>query len=263
MEWLIQAFNEKSIIWLLLSSIVAMLSGFVSSWLTYTYISRREILEKSELENRIKKQERIRQEIIRWSNPILASVQELKGRLNNIVDEGYLVLSKDYERQINSSWSISYDYFMNSTLYLFGQYFCWTRMLEEELNFELFESQIEKDNFFFAMRKVSKSLSTFPPSYSCSGRDVQIFRLQQRVIGELLVTVDSKDRRVVISYADFLKRLEDNSDDSFKQHFFPLQNLLEDINPESGCRWKRLLSARQALKELELQCTDLLKVVKK
>jgi hypothetical protein len=83
---------------------------------------------------------------------------------------------------------------MNSTLYLFGQYFCWIRMLEEELNFELFESQVEKDEFFFAVREVSKALSDFPPSYSCSGKDFQVFRLQQRVIGELCVVSDVRDR---------------------------------------------------------------------
>lgn len=258
MKWLLEAFEGNSIAWLFLSSIVAIISGFVSSWLTFYYIKRRELIEKSDLEVQLKKEERIRQEVIRWSNPILASVKELKGRINNIIDEGYLALNKEYKDQVNPNWSISYDYFMNSTLYLFGQYFCWIRMLEEELNFELFESQTEKDDFFRVMKKVSNSLSTFPPRYSCIGKDMQIFRLQQRVIGELCVIVDANDRRRVISYADFLRKME-GGDDSFKLHFYPLRNFLEDISPKSDCRWKRLLATQQALNELESQCIEILK----
>lgn len=148
---------------------------------------------------------------------------------------------------------------MNSTLYLFGQYFCWARMLEEELNFELFESQKEKDDFFRAMKFVSTSLSTFPPDYSCRGKDFQIFRLQQRVIGELCMVIDVNQKRGVISYANFLKKLEDE-DDSFKQNFSPLRNLLEDISPASECRWKRLLAMSIALEELESKCKKILKI---
>lgn len=258
MKWLTEALNENSIMWLLVSSIIAILSGFISSWLTFNYIKRRELIEQSKLELKLKKQERIYQEVIRWSNPILASIQELKGRLDNIVDEGYLALNKNCERQVNPNWSISYNYFMNSTLYLFGQYFCWIRMLEEELNFELFESQVEKDNFFLAVKKVSKSLSSFPPSYDCYGKDVQIFRLQQRVIGELFMILNVSDKRSVISYADFLNKLEDQNK-SFKEHLSPLQDLLEEINPKSDCRWQRLLAVRKALIELELQCIEILK----
>lgn len=260
MNWLHKAFEENSIIWLFLSSAVAIISGFVSSWLTFYYIKRRELIEKSDLEIQAKKQERIRQEVIRWSNPILASVKELKGRINNIIDEGYLALSQKYKDQVNSNWSISYDYFMSSTLYLFGQYFCWIRMLEEELNFELFESQSEKDEFFRSIKKVSKSLSTFPPNYSCVGKDAQVFRLQQRVIGELCMIIDANNRRCVISYADFLRKMEEGND-SFKLHFYPLHNLLEDISPKSDCRWKRLLATQQALNELELKCIEILKIM--
>lgn len=258
MKWLTETFNSSSIIWLLTSSTIAILSGFASSWLTFNYIRRRELIEQSKIEIKLKKQEAIRQEIIRWSNPILAAVKDLKGRLNNIVDEGYLALGKDFENQINSNWSISYDYFMSSTLYLFGQYFCWIRMLEEELNFELFESQAEKDNFFLAVREVSKALSDFPPSYFCSDKDFQVFRLQQRVIGELFVVLDVRDKRHVISYADFLEKLKDK-DNSFNQHLIPLRNLLEDVSPESDCRWQRILTTRKALDKLESRCIEILK----
>ncbi|MCP4373195.1 MAG: hypothetical protein GY797_34585 [Deltaproteobacteria bacterium] len=255
MNWLAEAFTENSIVWLLLSTFVALLSGFVSSWLTYRFVKRREMIESIELEEESEKQERIRQEVIRWANPILAAVKDLEGRLRNILDlAGYLALSENYENQVNSDWSISYDYFMNSTLYLFGLYFAWTRMLQEELNFELFESQRDKDRFFQAIAKVAKSLGSFPPKYSCSGKDTQVFRLQQQAIGELFI-VDGHKHRRCLNYPEFLQKLNDNQ---FSQHLRPLRALLEDVSPESDCRWKRLEVTKQALADLEAHCKDLL-----
>jgi hypothetical protein len=176
MSWLNQAFAERSVAWLLLSTAVALLSGILSSWLTYRFVKRREIVDtvRAEIEKQRhlaviqverEKKERIRQEVIRWANPILGAVKQLEGRLKNILEEdGYLALSKSYEQFVNPSWSISYEYFINSTLFLFGQYFAWVQMLQEELSFELFQTQQDKDDFLVAIAEVAKSLARFPPN---------------------------------------------------------------------------------------------------
>ncbi len=265
MNWFTETFAEQSIGWLLISTVVALISGLLSSLLTYR-LKRQEITDTAladiqkrrhelALEAENSREERIRQEVIRWANPILGTVKDLESRLRNILyNKGYQVLSEESQKQIDLNWSISYDYFMYSTLYLFGQYFAWVQMLQEELNFELFQSQQEKDKFFEAVEKVSSSLGSFPPNYRCSGKDTQLFRLQQRAIGELLILREN-DQRKCLSYPEFLLKL---SDHNFNQHLKPLRSLLEDVDPQDDCRWKRLEATQQALIELKSRCEELL-----
>ena len=205
------------------------------------------------------REERIRKEIIRWANPILGAVQELNSRLDNILDNnGYLVLSKNYEQQINKDWSVSYDYFMPSTLYLFGQYFCWIRLLQEQLSFEFFETQEEKDTFFYYIQKVSKCLGSFPPLYVCKGKDTQIFTLQQRAIAEALIMRESESSRC-IRYHEFLEKMEEPL---ISYHLAPLRMLLEDLSPNEDCKWKRLNATRDALYNLKNYCEELIQLKK-
>lgn len=56
MNWLTQFIEEQSIAWLLLSAIVAMLSGFLSSWLTYRFVKRQEIIDENKLQGEIRKE---------------------------------------------------------------------------------------------------------------------------------------------------------------------------------------------------------------
>jgi len=267
MSWLTDAFAEQSVVWLIISTVVAIIAGFLSSWLTY-HFKRQEIIDSAIADLEKKRQifllemeksrvERVRQEVIRWANPILGAVGELIGRLGNILEhQGYLALSKDGQKRLNPDWSMSYDYFMSSTLYLFGQYFAWVQMLQEKLNFELFQSQKEKDKFFEAIKEVGSSLSGFPPKYQCSGKDTQVFRLQQRAIGELLI-IHENDRIGCLSYPNFLQKM---NDPAFSSHLKPLRLLLEDLNQKDDCRWKRLEATQQALKVLKANCEELLRI---
>jgi len=238
---------------------VSLVSGFASSWLTYRFVKRQELIHIQKLESEKQKRERIRREIIRWANPVLSSVQSLQSQLRNILErDGYLAMRKDYKEQINSNWSISYDYFMNSLPFLFGQYFAWTQILRDELNFELFETQNEKDIFFQSIHRVSRALSSFPPSHHllCQGKDTQVFALQQRAMGELLILREEDNKRCM-SYPDFVENIKT---EKFQQHFLPLIVLLDGVNPDEDCRWKRLEDTTVALKNLEKVCKELLNI---
>ena len=52
MNWFTQTFSNTSIIWLLMFPMVSLLSGFVSSWLTYRFIKRRELIDIQKLRER-------------------------------------------------------------------------------------------------------------------------------------------------------------------------------------------------------------------
>src|SRR4051812_13985321 len=109
MDWLIQGFAEQSIAWILISTFIALVAGVASSWLTYRFVTRRQIADTVEaelykqrgileLETQKEKNERIRQVTIRWANPILGAVRDLEYRLVNILDKGgHRVLNEEYK----------------------------------------------------------------------------------------------------------------------------------------------------------------------
>jgi len=243
---------------------LAAIFGVFSSYLTYFHIKRREIIdtvisdiEKKNIfvtiESENAKKDRIRKEVTRWANPILGAGQDLEARLKNILDnQGYLALNKDYLEEDITNWSISYDYFLKSSLYLFAQYFCWIRMLQENLNFELFQTQHERQDFFAAIEAVSQALGSFPPNYGPGDR--QVFKLQQRAIGELMM-VQNGNHRQCLSYPEFFKKIDE--DLSFRKHIEPLRLLLEDLNSNTS-RWDRLQNTQKQLSILNKACNDLL-----
>lgn len=219
---------------------------------------------RQNLEIQASTEERIKNEIIRWANPILGAVKDLEGRLNNILqNQGFLALDKhpnaNPNYQLNLNWSISYDYFMPSTLYYFAQYFCWVFLLLQELNWLIFKSQTDKDQFFQLINNVRDSLSSFSPSYfipnNLTGKDVQVFTLQQRAIGELLIVSDEKGKGCM-KYSEFQEKYEK---EPLKSMLSSLRELLEAIQPGEH-RWERLKAAKEAITHLREHCEGVLKV---
>jgi hypothetical protein len=266
--------------------LLAVVLSPLTAWLTFKFVKKRELAEslrieiqklelvkkpelattlRNELEREAqvaalteagKRRERVRQEVLRWANPILAAVDGLRYRLANILNEaGYMALDPSWKGRQN--WSMSYDYFMNSSLYLFATYFGYVELLRQSVNFELFESAYEKDEFFNGVQKVSSSLSAFPAPWPCEGSDVQVFRLQQQALGELMIS-GLPDHPRCLTYPNFLNRLQD---EDFKLHLDPLRELLNSVAPQpTDCRWQRLEVALDALTSLAGTCRRLLTV---
>jgi hypothetical protein len=91
------------------------------------------------------RRERLREEVLRWANPILNSVLGLESRLRNILEDRLrLALSPglaDAKRPVDPNWAVSYEYVMPSRLFLFAEYFAWAQLLRERVSLELFESR--------------------------------------------------------------------------------------------------------------------------
>jgi hypothetical protein len=266
-QWFVNAFAEHSIGWLLLSTTAALASGFLSTWLAYRFIKLREINETalSELRKQAEmsrlaaiheREERVRREVTRWANPILEAVKGLSARLGNILNHNsYLALGGEYQEGQIAGWSATHDYFLHSTMFLFGQYFAWTRLVAEELNFELFEHQEAPEKFFETLDEVRKALGRWPLADRCSGKDIQVFTLQQRAIGELLIVCEGETRKCM-GYRKFLSLVHDAE---FEMHLKPLRSLLEATYPDNQCVWSRLQRTMDALIEVEKWCDQLLK----
>jgi hypothetical protein len=236
---------RDELLWLLLTTAVALAAGGISGWVSAAYRRREQ------------RKERIREEVLRWANPILGSVKSLTTRLGNILDDDlYVALDPAGEEWLlDEDWAIDRDYALESTLFVFAEYFAWVQLLHERMNFELFESQETKDEFFAAIWKVSGALSRWPdPLVVGDGQDTQVFVLQQRAIGELLI-VRGGDTPRVLGYPDFLAARKDKP--PFTEMLAPLEELLSGLEKETK-RWQRLENTRGALAELEALCNALL-----
>jgi F0F1-type ATP synthase membrane subunit b/b' len=207
---------------------------------------------------RTAREDRIRQQVVHWANPIFGAVVDLERRLDNILQsEGYLALSPDTEGKISTDWSICYDYFLPSTVYLFCQYFCWIRLLQESLSFELFEKHEAKDDFFEGIRAVGHKLSGYPLDELKDlphGGDCQIFNLQQRAIGEAATVREGSELRCM-RYPEFLVKWPDPD---FKRLLDPMTRFVDKLQPTNARRWKRLDLMAEALKNLQQKCKQLL-----
>jgi len=235
-------------LWLLVTTAVALVAGGVSGWLA------------AELARREERKRRIREEVMRWSNPIFNAVDSLHYRLRNILGNLSPALDssqRDVARPVDPDWSVDHSYALESTLFLFGQYFAWIRLLQQEMRFEVFPSIAAKHEFFSAVHAVSSALAKWPDDrVAGAGEDAQVFSLQQRAIGEALIVRESGVARVM-SYAEFLAAREADVDGTLSRRLKPLELLIIGVDPESK-RWMRLQLAREAVMELRRQCDQLL-----
>lgn len=203
---------------------------------------------------------RLQAQMQRWANPIRVAIKDLEHRLRNVLHMyGYVALSRS--SPLPPNWSADYSYFMASTLYYFAQYFCWTRLLQHELGYELFRSTDDAEVFWDSIERLSDEMSRFPYSdienAETPATDRQVFRLQQRAIGELLVDRSGPSDQV-LTYREFLDKWLDPADAKFRTHIAPLENFLVDLQPQDDVRWLRLEGALNHLVEFRRACNRVL-----
>lgn len=238
----------------LFTSIIAAVFAVASSWLTYRFVNRREMVESHQFEADAERKERVRSELTKWSNDVNVAVDDLYGRLGAVLHQnGYVALNPAFVRAPNAVWSVTHDYYMTSTLFLFGQFFGWIQLLREDVNYEIFRNAREKKELAEAMLNVTKSLGDYPLTY-CMGHDSQVFRLQQRAIAELF-TVSNEGTPRMLRYHEFMQRM---NEPDFAPHLNPLRELLTNVSPEGDCRWPRLEHLYGSLGTLKAECNDVL-----
>lgn len=193
--------------------------------------------EKNKLKQQYDKYDRQRVELKKWTNPILASINGLAGRLNHIdTQKGYKSLGSRHPQ---------YEYYYPSTLYYFTQYLCWIQILKEEINYEIFSEKEKEQAFFTAIRNMNLILRN-------TNSPAPIFSLQQRHIAEIMM-VESNGRRTCMSYNDFTNKLQD--DKKFKDILKPLIDLVETMKGPDKYTAKIL----EAAVKLQNQCQSILR----
>jgi hypothetical protein len=243
----------------------AVILSPLTSLITFRLVKRRELAAELEKEvktdealaashDRRELEERIRQETLRWAGPILSAVDDLRHRLRNLLTDGYRPLDPAW--QPKAEWSITHEYLLSSTMYLFAAYFGYTELLTRSLSPEIFRSLQKKDKFYGALNAVADTANVYPvpDEWSYTPGDCQVFRLQQRAIGELTAVWDSEAPRC-LTYPEFMANL---ADPVFAAHFEPLRALVIGIEPHADGRWVRLAHLRTELDNLAEVCRSLL-----
>jgi hypothetical protein len=242
------------------TTVIVAAIGFVAKSAFQQLLSRDLESHKKRIAIAAAKTDRIQQEVIRWANPIVGAVDELHRRLLNILTkQGYIALAPEPNPPIGSSWSITYDYFLPSTVFLFCRYLCWVRLLEENMSFELFSRHDDKDAFLGKIRAVGHTLSGYPLAelYDLEGEeDRQIFSLQQQALGEALIVRDGCKLRCM-RYSEFLQEWPE---EAFKHEFDVLVAFIDGLQPTDYHRWRRLELMDKALQELDDECRRLLQL---
>lgn len=223
-----QSIKEQSFLWFL---IAALLGGLISAFFKFMF----EVYFQSKLKARWEDQKTLNE--IKF--PFLRACKSLEKRIE-------LVLKNN-----NANWvdDKNDDYFYLSTLYQFGVFFGWIRVLEDKAHLEF--SNNKKTKVFY--RLFSNVLESFtghihfsklvdvPFEEKCKGT---FQRLVIRAMGELMVSFDPKDSTAqtyrMLEFTEFVRRM--NESDDFKKWFGYLGNFIRNLEQSpKDLRWDRLL----------------------
>lgn len=203
--------------------------------------------------------ERLRAQTQRWALPIQGAIEDLRHRLNDVINnDGYLMLDEATTKV--EGWSADYRYYMSSTVYYFAQYFCWTRLMQQQLGHDLFDSTGNMRKFIEYVNDIGDIIGRFPFDPEGDAEDTadfQVFRLQQRAIGELLLTRQASGEQVM-TYREFLDKWTTQDDAAFKQHIAPVIQFLDKLQPNKDLRWTRVTSLLEELGSFSSLCEVLL-----
>lgn len=204
------------LLWLVLSSLVG---GVVGASIKFGF--------EDLLRPMVGDRREARRLVAKYTVPLVRSAESLERRIN--------ILVNNEDRR----WFEADEYFRLSTLYVFGEYMGWIRILEKSFGFLPFESSERGEQFNRCLNGVFRALTSH--AYFRAGpidevSDSLIERFKLTAIGEMMIAADGC---TVIDYTDFVRRYRD--DDEYRGWFSDLEAFLRAAIPENQLRWDRLI----------------------
>jgi hypothetical protein len=192
------------------------------------------------------RQQAAAEQALRYREPLLHAAFNLQTRLYNIASPTHVFLG----RFLTNGTPAEAEYARLNTVYLLGQYLCWSEILRREGQF-IDPVDLQRDRGVMeAMEGVREVLSD---SFEFTDPTLRVFRGEQRAIGEVLLTMtDSPSERVgprwdCLGYAAFVKALEDKDTARwFATLLADLDRLADGLDEHRG----RLVALQHALLEL-------------
>lgn len=222
MSWFTQSFQEHTVVWLLVSSV---LGGIIASAIQFLFedIFRPAIGWRREA----------KQIVRRYAVPLVRSADILERRINILV------------RNEKKHWFDNDEYFRISTLYQFGELLGWIRIVEREVGFLPFESDKRGRQFNERINGIFRALSSHAYFHRRWFPDVDavdaslIPRLMLSAIGEAMTELS--DKKTVIEFTEFVTVYANN--ERFRRWFLELESFLRNAHPNDALRWDRLIAA--------------------
>jgi hypothetical protein len=168
--------------------------------------------------------------LARHREPLLAAAYELQSRLHNILCNRFV---EDY---VLGTKARKQDAALESTLYVFAQFFGWREIIRREIQFLRFPKDDETREVAGILRNIAETFLT--DDY---GSQFMIWRVEQRGLGERMI-VTSDGTPTCMGYATFVEQRA-----TMKEWLVPLARDLSEIE-ESGR--KRLTKLQHLLLEL-------------
>lgn len=227
MGTLLQSFEEHSVIWIIISS---GLGGIIGALINFIF---QQILTP-QLQHRRTSNQALR----KYSYPLLKAADKLDKRLENFINF------------VNEAWfdDPSDDYYHVSTLYLFGCYFGWCKILENEAFLEYETSDKKARLFNIQFYTVFKAITGFHYFREISNeqhfsvKEATIPRLVLTAIGELMIE-EEKDKNnslAIIKFTHFTRQYKSSSE--FQKWFLYVERLLANLKrDQNDARWNRVV----------------------
>lgn len=226
-SWLTSSVNQYTLAWLLLSSVIG---GVVGASVKFLF--------DDVLSPHLGSRRETRRTIRKYTTPLVRSAEALERRIN-------IMIRNDQER-----WFDTDEYFRMSTLYIFGEYFSWIRILERTFGFVPYESRNLGRELNFRLNGPFRALTshTYFSDYidSSSIAESQVPRLMLSAIGEGMTSTDDAP----MTFTNFLGKYAD--DMRLRRWFADLESFLLAAHVSDTIRWDRLIATGATLRMLIL-----------
>jgi hypothetical protein len=234
-EWLTRSFQEHSILWLLLSSIIGGVIGatvkfLFESLLPQRLLQRREILA-------VKR---------KYSTPILLAADELRDRLQNMIRLIDLI-----ERE---NWLPSNDltgYYYLSTLFTVARFIGWQRILRREVVYLDFTTTTETktfEDFMTAIRRGFTDPALLGERHVSAPEDTDdkwVYSFWFQGIGDSVILKDGANS-FTMNYSTFIGLLRRSKQRDLKYWLTELGHLFTDLKA-TDIRFRRIVAVHAML----------------
>lgn len=231
--WLTKSFEEHSILWFLISSVVGGVIGAATTFLFESFLpqwlqQRREVLATKR----------------KYSTPILLAADELRKRLENIIKFIDLVETESWLKPVAS-------YYFNSTLYTCAQFYGWHQMLRGQIVYLDFTSTGETKRYEKFLRAIRRGFSSpeLLQSIRCSdpndSSDKWVFSFWLQSIGDAMIK-DKENSAQLLNFGDFIKEVLATTDPNLREALTALRAMFADLKKDD-VRFRRIVAIHAIL----------------
>jgi hypothetical protein len=226
MDGLLQSFEEFSVLWILIS---AGVGGLIGALVKFIF--------EQVLATKYRKQVDAKAALRMYKYPILRAADTLDRRIQNFI------------QFVDRNWyeDDEENYYRISTLYLFGCYFGWCRILEDEAFIEFETSTRRAKRFNIMFNTVYKGLTGF--QYFGKVDDIPAEEIENASVPRMVITAIGELMRkprlentnaTVLDFIEFARNMDASTE--FHKWFGYLDTFLTGIRPsKNSAKWNRLL----------------------